>query len=157
MSLSIKDDACKSLNRVKGASYYLPKEGKPNPVITSFERDVKLFYSFMQQQQQILRHQQRNPHYQSTALREPPSKAANSLSDIVDKYRPLVPFQLFAEKFLEIATFLVDLDRHDLAAWQVYARLITDDVAKAENLQNIFDIESAKEFEIAFFPGGTIL
>ena len=52
MSLSIKDDACKSLNRVKGASYYLPKEGKPNPVITSFERDVKLFYSFMQQQQQ---------------------------------------------------------------------------------------------------------
>ena len=159
MSLSITDDACKSLNRVKGASYYLPKEGKPNPVITSFERDVKLFYAFMQQQQQQQhRQQQRHQSSQQTStLREPPSKAANTLSDLVDKYRPLLPFGHFAEKFLEIAKFLVNLDRHDLAAWQVYARLVSDDVAKSRAVENIFQIESAKEFEDAFFPGGRVL
>jgi len=156
MSLSITDDACKALNRVKGASYYLPKEGKPNPVITSFERDVKLFYTFMQQQQQQQQRQrQRHQQPQQTStLREPPSKAANALSDLVDKYRPLLPFNHFAEKFLEIAKFLVSMGRHDLAAWQVFARLVSDDVARAPNLESIFQIESAKEFEAAFFPAG---
>ena len=153
MSTSIKDDACKSLNRVKGASYYLPKEGKPNPVITSFERDVKLFYSFVQQQQQQQRQRQRQQ--QQQVLRDPPSKAANNLGDLVDKYRPLVPFPLFAERFLEIGSFLVDSNRHDLAAWQVYARLITDDVVKSESLRNIYDIGSAQQFESVFFPAGT--
>ena len=148
MSLFISDDACKNLNRVKGASYYLPKEGKPNPVITSFERDVKLFYAFMQQQQQ---QQQRQ---QQTSSREPPSKAANALSDLVDKYRPLLPFNLFADKFLEIAKFLVSIGRHELAAWQVFARLVSDDLAKAQHLESIFHIQSVNEFEDAFFPGG---
>ncbi|XP_036433426.1 cilia- and flagella-associated protein 54 [Colossoma macropomum] len=119
------------------ASYY-GKIDKSNPVISSFEKDLKEFKLHMKRVRD-------SPSFDHSSY----SRGSMKLFDIWKKYEPRLPTPYFHERLLHIADFLFASKFVRLAQWQGYRRYLHHFCTAG--LESIKDVQ---QFKQSFFPGG---
>ncbi|XP_017572344.1 cilia- and flagella-associated protein 54 [Pygocentrus nattereri] len=121
------------------ASYY-GKLDKSNPVISSFEKDLKEFKLHMKRVRD-------SPSFDHSSF----SRGSMKLFDIWKKYEPRLPTPYFHERLLQIADFLFASKFFRLAQWQGYRRYLHHFCTSG--LESIKDVE---QFKQSFFPEGFV-
>ncbi|XP_036976615.1 cilia- and flagella-associated protein 54-like isoform X3 [Acanthopagrus latus] len=120
------------------ATYY-GKLDKRNPVILTFERDVKSFMKLMRR-------------VASPTSRDDNGSYARGIKALVEiwkKYKHRLPSKLYQGCMLQIADFLCGLEFYQLALWHGYGPHL-----QQFNSLKITDITDVNHFMACFFPEG---
>ncbi|XP_030294030.1 cilia- and flagella-associated protein 54 isoform X2 [Sparus aurata] len=120
------------------ATYY-GKLHKRNPVILTFERDVKSFMKLMRRVASPTG-QDDNGSY---------ARGIKALVEISKKYKHRLPPKLYEERMLQIADFLCGIEFYQLALWHGYGPHVLQ-----FNSVEITDITDVNHFMACFFPEG---
>ncbi|XP_073335740.1 cilia- and flagella-associated protein 54 [Pagrus major] len=120
------------------ATYY-GKLDKRNPVIVTFERDIKSFTKLMRRVTSSTS-QDDNRSY---------ARGIKALVEIWKNYKHRLPSKLYQERMLQIADFLYGIKLYQLALWHGYGPHLLQ-----FNSVKITDITDVNHFMACFFPEG---
>ncbi|XP_063783817.1 cilia- and flagella-associated protein 54 isoform X2 [Pseudophryne corroboree] len=112
-----------------------------NPVIATFENEIKQFIGFM-------RKLQRAP--PGDGHRQEHRRGSGTLFHIWVKYKPRLPAWYYQEKLLKVGDSLVQINEHKLALFQCYERYLEQFCSV--DIDDIIDVD---QFKSIFFPSGT--
>ncbi|XP_069829922.1 cilia- and flagella-associated protein 54 isoform X2 [Dendropsophus ebraccatus] len=122
------------------AAFYGDIDSK-NPVIATFENEVREFLGFM-------RKLQRAP--PGEAHQQDQRRGFSTLFNIWVKYKPRLPEWYYQEKLLKVGDSLAQIKEYKLALFQCYGRYLEQFC-----LMDIDDIADVEQFKSTFFPNGT--
>ncbi|XP_056430458.1 cilia- and flagella-associated protein 54 [Hyla sarda] len=122
------------------ASFYGDIDSK-NPVISTFENEVREFLGFM-------RKLQRAP--PGEAHQQDHRRGSSTLFNIWVKYKPRLPEWYYQEKLLKVGDSLAQIREYKLALFQCYGRYLEQFCSL--DIDHISDVE---QFKATFFPNGT--
>ncbi|XP_073413034.1 cilia- and flagella-associated protein 54 isoform X2 [Dendrobates tinctorius] len=122
------------------AAFYGAIDGK-NPVIATFDNDIKEFLGFM-------RKLQRAP--PGEAQQQDHRRGSNTLFHIWVKYKPRLPAWYYQEKLLKVGDSLAQIREYKLALFQCYGRYLEQFCSL-----DIDEISDVEQFKSTFFPNGT--
>ncbi|XP_050791921.1 cilia- and flagella-associated protein 54 [Gopherus flavomarginatus] len=113
-----------------------------NPVIDSFESELRDFLGFMRRLRSV-----------GTAAprgQELHRRGANTLFNIWIKYKPRLPDWYYNEKLLKVGDLLIQIKEYKLALLQCYGRYLQQ--SSSINLDEV--IADVNQFKSVFFPNG---
>ncbi|KAM4035751.1 cilia- and flagella-associated protein 54 isoform 2-T2 [Anomaloglossus baeobatrachus] len=122
------------------AAFYGAIDSK-NPVVATFENEIKEFLGFM-------RKLQRAP--PGEARQQDHWRGSSTLFHIWVKYKPRLPAWYYQEKLLKVGDSLAQIREHKLALFQCYGRYLEQFCSL--DIDEITDVE---QFKATFFPNGT--
>ncbi|XP_040264159.1 cilia- and flagella-associated protein 54 [Bufo bufo] len=122
------------------AAFYGDIDAK-NPVIATFENEIKEFLGFM-------RKVQRAP--LGEAQQQDRRRGSSTLFHIWVKYKPRLPEWYYQEKLLKVGDSLAQIREYKLALFQCYGRYLEQFCSL-----DIDDISDVEQFKSSFFPNGT--
>ncbi|KAM3924792.1 cilia- and flagella-associated protein 54 [Leptodactylus fuscus] len=122
------------------ATFYGDIDGR-NPVIATFENEVKEFLGYM-------RKVQRAP--PGDAQQQDHRRGSSTLFHIWVKYKPRLPEWYYQEKLLKVGDSLAQMREYKLALFQCYERYLEQFCSL-----DINDISDVDQFKSTFFPNGT--
>ncbi|KAG9490483.1 hypothetical protein GDO78_006036 [Eleutherodactylus coqui] len=112
-----------------------------NPVIATFENEIKEFLGFMKKLQ-------RAP--PGGAPQQDRRRGSSTLFHIWVKYKPRLPEWYYQEKLLKVGDSLVQIREYKLALFYCYGRYLEQFCSL--DIDTILDVE---QFKCTFFPNGT--
>lgn len=138
MAAILRSAAAAASNKGMPSSFY--NKDKPNPVLQSLDKEIKMFMGFIKK---------RNAAGYKKPDEEAQSRPADTLFEIWNKYEPRLPKSYYQEKLLEVGDFLMSSKEYSLALWQCYDRYLMyfGDI----DVEQITDVET---FKSIFFPQG---
>ncbi|XP_034630620.1 cilia- and flagella-associated protein 54 [Trachemys scripta elegans] len=113
-----------------------------NPVIDSFESELRDFLGFIRRLQSVGAAEPRG--------QEPHRRGANTLFNIWIKYKPRLPDWYYNEKLLKVGDLLIQIKEYKLALLQCYGRYLQQ--FSSINLDEV--IADVNQFKSMFFPNG---
>ncbi|XP_069620555.1 cilia- and flagella-associated protein 54 isoform X2 [Ranitomeya imitator] len=122
------------------AAFYGAIDSK-NPVIATFENEIKEFLGFM-------RKLQRAP--PGEARQQDHRRGSSTLFHIWVKYKPRLPACYYQEKLLKVGDSLAQIGEYKLALFQCYGRYLEQFCSL-----DIDEISDVEQFKSTFFPNGT--
>ncbi|XP_072002563.1 cilia- and flagella-associated protein 54 isoform X2 [Engystomops pustulosus] len=112
-----------------------------NPVLVSFQNEIKEFLGFMRKVQRAPR---------GEAQEQDHRRGSGTLFHIWVKYKPRLPAWYYQEKLLKVGDGLVQMREYKLALFQCYGRYL-----ELFCSLDIDDISNVEQFQSTFFPNGT--
>ncbi|XP_039375459.1 cilia- and flagella-associated protein 54 isoform X7 [Mauremys reevesii] len=113
-----------------------------NPVIDSFESELRDFLGFMRRLRSVGAAAPRG--------QELHRRGANTLFNIWIKYKPRLPDWYYSEKLLKVGDLLIQIKEYKLALLQCYGRYLQQ--SSSINLDEV--IADVNQFKSVFFPNG---
>ncbi|XP_075712881.1 cilia- and flagella-associated protein 54 isoform X2 [Rhinoderma darwinii] len=112
-----------------------------NPVIATFENEIKEFLGFMRKLQRAA---------PGEAQQQDHRRGSSTLFHIWVKYKPRLPEWYYQEKLLKVGDSLAQIKEYKLALFQCYGRYL--ELFCSLDIDDISDVE---QFKSTFFPNGT--